>query len=142
MGARLAAALFAINSVKGFEVGGGFALAAAGGRQAAQNPGLSGGLDGGMTNGAPLILRCAVKPVPGLRAGALSTNLKTFKQALVISKTSDTTAVFAAAVIAEHAAALELAGALLEKFGGDSLDEIKPRVAQWRRQTGKVLSRL
>lgn len=142
LGSRLAAAMFAINSIKGFEVGGGFRLAARGGIDAAREPQLSGGLDGGMTNGFPLILRCAVKPVPGLAAGADSVNLKTFKRSRVVSKTSDTTAVFAAAVIAEHAAALELAGALLEKFGGDSLAEIKPRVRDWRRKTGKVLSRL
>jgi len=142
LGSRLAAAMLAINSVKGFAVGGGFGLAAASGKQAAKDPLLSGGLDGGMTNGSALILRCAVKPVPGLAAGAASTDLKTFRKTAVVSKTSDTAAVFAAAVIAEHAAALELAGALLEKFGGDSLDEIKPRVADWRRKTGGILSRL
>ena len=142
LGSRLAAAMLAINAVKGFAVGGGFGLAAAGGLQAAKEPPLSGGLDGGMTNGSPLVLRCAVKPVPGLAAGAGSVDLKTFRKARVASKTSDITAVFAAAVIAEHAAALELAGALLEKFGGDSLEEIKPRVAEWRRKTGRILNRL
>jgi chorismate synthase len=136
LGSRLAAAMFSINAVKGFEAGGGFALAAAGGIQAARDPLLSGGLDGGMTNGLPLTLRCAVKPVPGLAAGAESTDLKTLKKVTVVSKTSDISAVFAAAVIAEHMAALELAGALLEKFGGDSLAEIAPRVLDWRKKTG------
>lgn len=142
LSSRLAAAMLAINSVKGFEVGGGFALAACGGIQAAATPLLSGGLDGGITNGRPLILRCAVKPVPGLAAGAASVDLKTFKKACAASKTSDTAAVFAAAVIAEHSAALELAAALLEKFGGDSLEEIKPRLALWRKKTRKALNRL
>ena len=142
LGARLGAALMGINGVKGFELGGGFSLAAGGGIEASKNPGLSGGLDGGMTNGRALILRCAVKPVPGLPGGTASTDLKTFRKKISFSKTSDTTAVFAAAVVGEHAAALELAGALLEKFGGDSFPEIDKRVDEWRKKTGKILARL
>ena len=142
LGARLGAALLGINGVKGFEIGGGFGLAGLGGIAAAAKPELSGGLDGGMTNGRALTLRCAVKPVPGLPAGAPATDLRSFKKKLYVSKTSDTTAVFAAAVVAEHAAALELADALLEKFGGDSLAELKPRVDEWRKTTGKILNRL
>ncbi len=142
LGARLAAAMLGVNGVKGFEIGGGFALAALGGMEAAGSPELSGGLDGGMTNGRRLTLRCAVKPVPGLPGGAPSADLRTGRKALAISRTSDTSAVFAAAVVAEHAAALTLAAALLEKFGGDSLAEIKPRVDEWRRKTGKLLKNL
>ncbi|HBA59713.1 MAG TPA: chorismate synthase, partial [Elusimicrobia bacterium] len=142
LGARLAAALLGINGVKGFEIGGGFALASAGGIEASKDPELSGGLDGGMTNGRALLLRCAVKPVPGLPGGALSTDLRSFRKKLSVSKTSDTTAVFAAAVIGEHAASLELADAVLEKFGGDSLEELLPRVKQWRAKTGRTISRL
>lgn len=142
LGARLGAALSGINGVKGFETGGGFCLSAIGGLEAAGDPDLSGGLDGGMTNGRALTLRCAVKPVPGLPGGVLSTDLRSFRKKLSVSKTSDTTAVFAAAVVGEHAASLELAAALLEKFGGDSLGEILPRVKEWRRQTKKALSRL
>jgi len=142
LGSRLGAALMGINGVKGFEIGGGFGLAASGGIAASGDPELSGGLDGGMTNGRELLLRCAVKPVPGLPGGTLSTDLKTFRRKLSVSKTSDTTAVFAAAVVGEHAAALELAGALLEKFGGDSFSEIETRVKEWRKKTGKILARL
>lgn len=142
LGARLGAALLAINGVKGFEVGGGFGLAGLGGKAAAADPELSGGLDGGMTNGRPLRLRCAVKPVPGLPGGSPSVDLKTFRRKLSVSATSDTTAVFAAAVVAENAAALELAGAILEKFGGDSFGEIKTRVDEWRKRTQKILRRL
>ena len=137
LSARLAAAMTAINGVKGFELGGGFGLAALGGRQAAGDPELSGGLDGGITNGRDIVIRCAVKPVPGLPGGVPARDLKTGKIELSVSKTSDTTAVFAAAVIAEHAAALELAAALLEKFGGDSLGELLPRVSQWRNNTAR-----
>ncbi|MDO8805543.1 MAG: chorismate synthase [Elusimicrobiota bacterium] len=142
LGSRLGAALMGINGVKGFEVGGGFCLAAAGGIEVSKAPELSGGLDGGMTNGRALTLRCAVKPVPGLPGGTLSTDLRNFHKRLSVSKTSDTTAVFAAAVVGEHAAALELAGALLEKFGGDSFSEIEGRVNVWRKKTGKTLNRL
>ncbi len=142
LGARLGAALMGINGVKGFEVGGGFGLAGASGIEASKKPLLSGGLDGGMTNGRALTLRCAVKPVPGLPGGTLSTDLKTFRKKMSVSPTSDTTAVFAAAVVGEHAAALELAAALLEKFGGDSFAEIEQRVRDWRKRTGKILNRL
>lgn len=142
LSARLAAALTSINGVKGFEIGGGFEAPLLTGKEAAGCPELSGGIDGGITNGRALTLRCAVKPVPGLAAGAPSTDLKTFKKKLCVSKTSDTTAVFAAAVVGEHAAALELAGALLEKFGGDSLSEIRQRVDEWRKKTGQLLRRL
>lgn len=142
LSARLAAALAGINGVKGFEIGGGFEAPLLSGKEAAGCPELSGGLDGGMTNGRELVLRCAVKAVPGLPGGAPATDLKTFKRKLCVSKTSDTTAVFAAAVVGEHMAALELAGALLEKFGGDSLPELKTRLDEWRKKTGKILRRL
>ncbi len=142
LGSRLAAAMLGINGVKGFEIGGGFEAPLLSGREAAACPELSGGLDGGMTSGRELLLRCAVKAVPGLPGGALSTDLKTFKKKLCVSKTSDTTAVFAAAVVGEHMAALELAAALLEKFGGDSLPELERRLGEWRRRTGSVLRRL
>lgn len=142
LGARLGAALLAINGVKGFEVGGGFGLAALGGIAASADPELSGGLDGGMTNGRTLRLRCAVKPVPGLPGGSPSMDLKSFRKKLSVSATSDTTAVFAAAVVGESAAALVLADAVLEKFGGDSLGEIRTRVDEWRKRTQKILRRL
>lgn len=142
LGARLAAAMFSINGVKGFEIGGGFEAPLLSGREAAGCPELSGGVDGGMTSGRRVMLRCAVKPVPGLAGGVISTDLKTFKKKSCVSKTSDTTAVFASAVVGEHMAALELASALLEKFGGDSLPEIAERVTRWRKKTGKILKRL
>ncbi len=142
LGARLGAALLAINGIKGFEIGGGFSLAALGGKAASADQELSGGIDGGMTNGRVLRVRCAVKPVPGLPGGSPSTDLRSFRKKLSISATSDTTAVFAAAVVAENAAALELADAVLEKFGGDSLGEIVKRVDEWRKRTKKILPRL
>lgn len=141
LGARLGAALLGINGVKGFETGGGFDLSSWKGTLAARDRRVSGGLDGGMTNGGDLVLRCAMKPVPGVEAGVPSFDVRTGRPALSRSTTSDVTAVYAAAVVAEHAAALELAGALLEKFGGDTMDEIKERVRLWRKKTAKFIGR-
>ena len=141
LGARLGAALLGINGIKGFEIGGGFDLASWKGTLSARDRRVSGGLDGGMTNGGDLVLRCAMKPVPGLEAGAPSFDARTEKPTISRSSTSDVTAVYAAAVVAEHAAALELASALLEKFGGDTMDEIKERVRVWRKKTAKLTGR-
>ena len=137
LGARLGAALLGINGIKGFETGGGFDLSSWKGTLAARDRRVSGGLDGGMTNGGDLVLRCAMKPVPGTEAGVPSFDCRCGGPAVSRSATSDVTAVYAAAVVAEHAAALELASALLEKFGGDTMDEIKERVRVWRKKTAK-----
>ncbi len=141
LGARLGAALLGINGIKGFETGGGFDLSSWKGTLAARDRRVSGGLDGGMTNGGDLVLRCAIKPVPGVEAGVPSFDALTGEPAVSRSATSDVTAVYAAAVVAEHAAALELAAALLEKFGGDTMAEIKERVRVWRIKTAKFTGR-
>jgi chorismate synthase len=139
---RLGAALLAINGVRSFEIGVPILLALNGGIAAAKDLEASGGIEGGMSNGRDITLNCLVRPVPGLPGGVLATDLRTFRKKLSVSKTSDTTAVFAAAVVAEHAASFEIAAALLEKFGGDSLAEIRPRVDEWRKRTGKILAKL
>jgi chorismate synthase len=146
---RLAAQLMGLNGVKGLEFGSGFELSAMKGEEALDffrkgSPlrrltNLAGGLEGGMTNGMPLVLRAAVRPVPGQRIAVRSIDLKTGKTVSAAPGRSDVTAVFASAVIAEHLLAFELAGAVLEKFGGDSLKEIRARVEAWRKQTKKLL---
>jgi len=146
---RLAAQLMGLNGVKGVEFGSGFELAAMKGEEALDlfkkgNPlkrltNLAGGLEGGITNGMPLTLRAAVRPVPGQRFPVRSINLKTGQAAAAAPGRSDITAVFAAAVIAEHLTAFELVNAVLEKFGGDSLKELQARVSAWRKQTKKLL---
>jgi len=133
LSAGIAHELYAINAVKGVEIGDGFRLAGAYGSEI--DDGREGGLDGGLTSGKPVTVRCAVKPVPGLAKGALSRHFVTGAEEVVFSKTSDTTAVYAAAVIAENVVSFALVDSLLEKFGGDSLDEIKERVDSWRRKT-------
>lgn len=146
---RLAAQLMGLNAVKGLEFGSGFDLAAMKGEEALDlfkkgNPlkrltNLAGGIEGGMTNGMPLVLRASVRPVPGQGSPVCSIDLKTGKTANAAPGRSDITAVFAAAVIAEHLMAFELTNALLEKFGGDSLKEIQTRVSAWRKHTNKLM---
>jgi chorismate synthase len=85
----------------------------------------AGGLEGGMTTGEPLILRVAMKPIPTLRRSLRTVNLETGRADEAHSERSDTTAVPAMSVIAEAMVALVLANAAAEKFGGDSLDEMR-----------------
>jgi chorismate synthase len=140
----LAAALMSLNAIKGVEVGAGFAVAGAPGsrvhdayeprgRKVAYRSNRSGGLDGGMSTGQTLVLRAAMKPLSTLMRPLDSVDLRTMKPAKAHVERSDVCAVPAAAVIAESLACLVLAGAVLEKFGGDSMREILPRLKAWRR---------
>jgi chorismate synthase len=140
---RLAAALMSIPAVKGVEVGLGFALGGlpgsaahdeiarleghAGGRSGGfeRKSNRAGGIEGGMTTGEPVVLRAAMKPISTLMRPLQSVDLETGKPAQAQSERSDVTAVPALGVIAEAAVALTLADAYAEKFGGDSLDEMR-----------------
>ena len=140
---RLAAALMSIPAVKGVGIGLSFDVAAVPGSQAhdeilrasageaARAGGFTrptnraGGLEGGITTGEPLVLRIAKKPIATLMSPLRSVNLDTGEAAPAQSERSDTTAVPAAAVIAEAMVALVLADAYAEKFGGDSLGEMR-----------------
>jgi chorismate synthase len=140
---RLAAALMALPAVKGVEVGLGFALAALPGSAAhdeiarapaaeaagaggfARTTNRAGGLEGGMTNGEPLVLRAAMKPLSTLMRPLRSVDLTTGRPAAAQSERSDVCVVPALGVVAEAAVALVLADAYAEKFGGDSLGEMR-----------------
>ena len=140
---RLAAALMSIPAVKGVEVGLGFALGGLAGSAAhdeivraagaaavrtggfARKSNRAGGLEGGMTTGEPLVLRVAMKPISTLMRPLQSVDLESGKPAQAQSERSDVTAVPALGVIAEAAVALTLADAYAEKFGGDSLAEMR-----------------
>ncbi|BAF59311.1 MAG: chorismate synthase [Pelotomaculum sp.] len=134
---RLAAALMSIQAVKGVEVGMGFAAARKTGSQVQdeifyeQGRGFyrrtnrAGGMEGGVSNGEPLVLRAAMKPIPTLRRPLQSVDLITKEPSSAAVERSDVCAVPAACVIGEAAVAWELAGACLEKCGGDSLAELK-----------------
>jgi len=85
----------------------------------------AGGLEGGMTTGEPLVVRVAMKPISTLMSPLKTVDLSTGQSANAQSERSDVTAVPAMGVIAEALVALVLADAMLEKFGGDSLGELR-----------------
>lgn len=127
--ARLAFALMGIQAVKGVEIGDGFALARVRGSEAHDeiDPGLSrrtnhaGGLEAGITNGEPLVVRAAMKPLPTLMKPLDSVDLATGDAAQALVERSDVQAVEALAVVAEAAVAWELARSAKDKFGGDAI---------------------
>src|SRR5437667_4067786 len=139
---RLAQALMSIPAVKGVELGLGFEAARRKGSEVHDEilPGLAratnraGGTEGGMTTGEPLVLRVAMKPISTLMAPLKTVDLKTGAPAQAQSERSDVTAVPAMGVIAEAMVALVLAQAMLEKFGGDALSEMKRNVAGYMAQ--------
>jgi chorismate synthase len=134
--ARLAAAVISIPAIKGFEIGSGFAAAAVPGSRAhdelhydAQRgfnrpTNRAGGIEGGMTNGEPLVLRAAMKPIPTLMRPLPSVDLDTLEPIDASKERSDVCAVPAAAVVGEAEVAMVLAQVYMEKFGGDCLGDI------------------
>jgi chorismate synthase len=147
--ARLAAALMGIQAVKGVEIGDGFALSRLRGSQAhdeiepdrSRESNRAGGLEGGVTNGEPVVVRAAMKPLPTLMRPLRSVDLESGEAANALVERSDVQAVEALAVVAEAAVAWELARAAREKFGGDALgDFVQAHAAyleriSWRRPT-------
>ncbi|MEY2611999.1 MAG: Chorismate synthase [Planctomycetota bacterium] len=142
---KLAQAVMAVQAIKGVEIGLGFEAARRRGSQVhdpihhdpAQShlPHLgyvrpsnnAGGLEGGMTNGQSLILRAAKKPISTLRKPLDSIRMEDKQPHRANYERSDVCAISAAAIIVEHVVAFEIASALVEKFGGDSLIEMKAR---------------
>ncbi|MBI2340376.1 MAG: chorismate synthase [Deltaproteobacteria bacterium] len=135
---RLAQALLSIQAIKGVEFGVGFGEARRPGSEAHdeifydgqkrrfyRKTNRAGGLEGGMTNGEPIIIRAVMKPISTLYRPLHSVDIQT-KEAIEASvERSDTCAVPAASVIAENVVAFEIARAFLEKLGGDSLGEVR-----------------
>jgi chorismate synthase len=90
---------------------------------------MAGGIEGGMSNGEPLVITCTMKAIPSLSKPLNSVNLVTKQSAKAESSIrSDVCAVPAAGIVAEAAVAIELAKALKEKFGGDSFEDMKKNV--------------
>jgi chorismate synthase len=137
---RLAQAVMSVPAVKAVEIGAGIA-AAAGFGSAAHDPiewtgdgfarptNRAGGLEGGITNGADLVVTAFKKPISTLRKGMPSVDLDTLEPRTSQYERSDVTALPAAGVIAEAMVALVLADAVLEKLGGDSMEEL---LAHWQ----------
>ena len=130
--ARLAAALMGIQAVNGVEIGDGFDLARRRGTEAHDeiDPGLvrrtnrAGGIEAGISNGEPIVVRAAMKPLPTLMRPLDSVDLSSGEPAQALVERSDVQAVEALAVVAEAAVAFELARAALEKLGGDALVDV------------------
>ncbi|GIH92592.1 chorismate synthase [Planobispora siamensis] len=133
--ARLAAALMGIQAIKGVAVGDGFETARRPGSRAhdeiENTPGgvrritnRAGGVEGGMTNGEPLRVSAAMKPISTVPRALATIDVLTGEAAKAHHERSDVCAVPAAAIVAEAMVALVLADAALEKFGGDSVEEV------------------
>jgi chorismate synthase len=131
---RLAGALMSIQAIKGVEVGDGFSTAARRGSAAhdeieagadgiRRRTNRAGGIEGGMSTGEPVRLRAAMKPISTVPRALATVDVRTGEPGKAINQRSDVTAVPAAGVVAEAMAALVLAEAVLEKFGGDSVAE-------------------
>ncbi|HTJ39710.1 MAG TPA: chorismate synthase [Dactylosporangium sp.] len=138
--ARLATALMSIQAIKGVEIGDAFTQARSRGSVAHDEiintvdgvrriTDRAGGLEGGMTTGEPLRVRAAMKPISSLNRALQTVDVATGEPATAINQRSDVCAVPAAAVVAEAMVALVLAEAALEKFGGDSVPEIRRNLA-------------
>jgi chorismate synthase len=138
LSARIAAALMSIPSAKGVEIGGGFALAALPGSQVhdvvryddaggwRHSTNRAGGIEGGISNGEPIIARVAVKPIPTLAHPLPSADVQTGENVDVTRyERSDVCVVPAAGVVGEAMLAITLTNAWLEKFGGDSISEVR-----------------
>jgi chorismate synthase len=135
--ARIAMILMSQQSAKAVEIGDGVALAGISGSEAHDEifygkargyfhkTNHAGGFEGGMTNGADLVARLTMKPISTLARPLASVNMKTKKVEKADFERSDTCAVPAGSVIGEALVAYTLADAFLEKFGGDSLAEIR-----------------
>jgi chorismate synthase len=142
---RLAQAVMAVQAIKGVEIGLGFEAARRRGSQVhdpihydpsrQHTPTLgyerptnnAGGLEAGMTNGQPIIVRAAKKPISTLRKPLESINLDTKEPVEASYERSDVCAISAASVIVENVVAFEIAAAVTDKFGSDSVAEIKAR---------------
>lgn len=146
--ARMAATVLSIQAVKGVEFGLGFGVAETFGSKVHDGIGYdkkrkqfyrltnnAGGLEGGMTTGDDLVIRGVMKPISTLYKPLKSVNIETKESYQASVERSDTCAVPAACVIAENILCFDIANALTEKFGGDSLGEMKRNFESYLKQT-------
>jgi chorismate synthase len=145
--ARLARAVMSIQAVKAVELGSGIANASCYGSEVqdeirhdatlkrfARSSNRAGGLEGGITNGQDIVVRGYLKPISTLRRPMLTADLKTKEAVKAAYERSDVCVVPAGGVAGESMVALELAGAFLEKFGGDSLQETRRNFDGYQKQ--------
>ncbi len=141
---RLGQAIMGIQAIKGIEIGAGFELGRLPGSESHdeifhdpergffRRTNRSGGIEGGMTHGAPVVVRAVMKPISTLSRPLASVDVATKEPTKAFKERSDICAVPAAAVVAEAAVAFVLAQALLEKFGGDSIAHLDAAVERYR----------
>lgn len=152
---KIAQAVMAVQAIKGVEIGMGFEAARLPGSKVhdqihydatqKQSPNVgyvrptnnAGGLEGGMTNGQPLVVRAAKKPISTLRKPLDSIRMDNKESKRASYERSDVCAISAASVIIEHVVAFEVAAAFLEKFGGDSIQELQARYALYQEQAAE-----
>jgi len=144
--ARIAGTLMSIQAIKGVEIGLGFKAAALLGSKVhdeivfdkrkgfSRRTNAAGGLEGGVTNGQPLVVRIAMKPIATLGKPLASVDIKTKRKLKAQVERHDICAVAAAGIVGEAVLAFELANAMREKFGGDSLSEMKRNYAGYIKQ--------
>ena len=142
----LARALMSVQTVKAVEVGLGFEAARRSGSQMhdeivlgdggkiARSRNNAGGIEGGMTNGQPVVVRAACKPISTLRKPMQTVDLASKEQAAALYERSDVCVVPAASVIGQAVVAFEIARVFLAKFGGDTFEETKQRYDVYRKQ--------
>jgi chorismate synthase len=148
---QLAQAIMSIQAAKGVELGGGFTVAGGPGSQAhdvilpppewagrpwRRQTNRAGGLEGGMTNGEPVVVRGALKPISTLSKPLPSVDLHTAEEIQAHYERSDVCTVPAAGVVGEAMVAIVIARAMLEKFGGDSLEETRRNFEAYQRTIG------
>jgi chorismate synthase len=145
LSARLAMAAMSIQAMKGVEIGMGFEAARRFGsevhdeiyydhmrREFVRKTNNAGGLEGGITNGQPIVIRVAMKPISTLYSPKKSVDIVTKEPFDATVERSDICTVPAAGVVGEAVVAFEMANALIEKFGGDSLEEMKRNFAAYQ----------
>lgn len=147
--ARISQGVMSINAFKGVEIGIGFEAGELRGSQVHdeilydeergyhRRTNRLGGFEGGMTNGMPVVVRGVMKPIPTLYKPLQSVDIDTKEAFTAQVERSDACAVPAASVVMEHVVAWEIAKALLEKFGGDSIEEIRANIASYEEQLGR-----
>ncbi len=145
---RIGMAMLSIQAVKGCGIGDGFDLAGRPGSEAHdeifyderrgyyRETNRSGGIEGGMTNGEPVLVRCAMKPLPTLTKPLRSVDIATRQPAQALRERTDACTVPAAGVVGEAMLALVLAGAYREKFGGDHIDDVRAALAAYEERIG------
>jgi chorismate synthase len=145
---RLAQAVCSIQSVKGVSLGEAWDVAGKPGSEAHdeifyseergwfRETNRAGGLEGGMTNGEPLVVQAAIKPISTMTQPLRSVDTETKKPAQAMRERTDSTVVPAAGVVAEAMVALVLAGAYREKFGGDHIDDVLAALEAYKERIG------